>query len=143
VAQSGPQRIFFLILCLSNQMMDVEKIAVIGSGLAGLSVSNFISTSSKFKVTIIESAASIGMDIASVTVQDQNNNPIRLDAPMRGISKGYYPTLYTLYDYLKIEKTKSYNELAWSNWTGNSSIENSNSVFFSFFRLHFRGSMYY
>ena len=58
------------------------EIAIIGSGLAGLSAANLLSR--KHKVTILEKAPSIGMDLASVTVPDSEGNEIRIDCPMRG-----------------------------------------------------------
>jgi predicted NAD/FAD-binding protein len=106
----------------------MKRVAVVGSGLGGLSVSHFLSKSTKYKTTVLESEKKVGMDVASVTVKDHDNNQVRLDAPMRGISKNYYPTLFQLYNYLNIETIKSKNELCWSNW-------HTKQTIFNFFRL--------
>jgi predicted NAD/FAD-binding protein len=95
-----------------------ETCAVVGSGLGGLTVAHLLST--KYNVTIIEKAKLIGMDVASLTVKDNNSNPVRIDAPMRSISPDYYPTLFNMYDYLDIVRHLGGWETAWSVWKGNS-----------------------
>ena len=61
------------------------EIAIIGSGLAGLSAANLLSR--KHHVTILEKAPSIGMDLASVSVSDAKGKEVRIDSPMRGRQK--------------------------------------------------------
>lgn len=58
------------------------EIAVVGSGLAGLSVANLLSR--EHHVTILERASTVGMDLASVSVSDSDGKEVRIDSPMRG-----------------------------------------------------------
>lgn len=70
------------------------KIAVIGSGIAGLAATWFLSR--HHQVTLFERASKIGMDAHSVEV-DCGNGSVHLNAPMRVFFEGYYPTLTELY----------------------------------------------
>ncbi|TPX30901.1 hypothetical protein SmJEL517_g05644 [Synchytrium microbalum] len=86
----------------------VTKIAVIGSGLAGLVTAHLLSEQDEFKVHLYEQAESLGMDAASITVGDS-----RIDVPMRSFFPGYYPRLTRLYDYLNIPYAASENSMSY------------------------------
>jgi uncharacterized protein len=94
--------------------MKEKTCAVIGSGLAGLSAAHILSH--KYKVTMLERESKIGMDVASISILDDEKKEIRIDAPMRTIQKTYYPTLYAMYEYLGIEKTTGGYETSWYDW---------------------------
>ena len=72
--------------CQITDLMSSNKkpleIAVVGSGLAGLSVANLLSR--EHHVTILERASTVGMDLASVSVSDSDGKEVRIDSPMRG-----------------------------------------------------------
>ncbi len=70
------------------------KIAVIGSGIAGLAATWYLSRNNQ--VTIFERAPKIGMDAHSVEVDDGHGR-VHLNAPMRVFFEDYYPTLTQLY----------------------------------------------
>ncbi|KAI8812233.1 hypothetical protein BJ742DRAFT_793421 [Cladochytrium replicatum] len=83
----------------------LPSVAVIGSGLAGLSVSYMLSTitndanENAFDVHIYEKAASVGMDAASIELPAVGS---RMDVPMRSFFPSYYPLMTALYDHLSI-----------------------------------------
>lgn len=72
------------------------RIAVIGSGIAGLSASHLLS--SKHEVTIFEREAKLGMDAHAV----QNKDGTHFDVPLRIFNPMYYPNLTALYDKVKV-----------------------------------------
>jgi hypothetical protein len=93
------------------------RVAVIGSGLAGLSTAHILSTqpSNRFSVTLYEKAASVGMDSGSVDLKcpcptcsgnlesEHKHAPTRrIDVPMRGFYPSWYPSVVSLYDYLGV-----------------------------------------
>lgn len=71
------------------------KIAVIGSGLAGLSACWYASDFAR--VALLEKEASVGIDAHSVDVALQNGDVVRIDTPLRVMKAGYYPGLLRLY----------------------------------------------
>ncbi|KOS14298.1 hypothetical protein Malapachy_4061 [Malassezia pachydermatis] len=69
-----------------------RRIAIIGTGLAGLATAHFLqkaneSSSMTVEVYLFERNGSLGMDSESVTV-DVNGESRRVDVPMRAFSKG-------------------------------------------------------
>lgn len=70
------------------------KIAVIGSGIAGLAATWYLSKA--HEVTLFERAPKIGMDAHSVEV-DCGQGTVHLNAPMRVFFEDYYPSLTQLY----------------------------------------------
>jgi uncharacterized protein len=77
-----------------------RRIAVIGSGIAGLSCASILSSS--HDVTIFESMPTLGMDSHSINVPHRVSTPLpvaRLDVPLRIFVKQYYPELRALFDY--------------------------------------------
>lgn len=79
------------------------RIAVVGSGLAGLATAYFLTHNMRgVDVTLYERHASLGMDAESVTVEHEGQRQ-RIDVPMRAFSVAYYPNLVALYKHLRIE----------------------------------------
>ncbi|EQA35338.1 NAD(P)-binding Rossmann-like domain protein [Leptospira inadai serovar Lyme str. 10] len=70
------------------------KIAIIGSGIAGLSACWYLGK--EHEVTLIERHALVGMD-AHGTDLDWNGKSIRIDVPFRAFKKNYYPCLLDLF----------------------------------------------
>ncbi|KZP00968.1 FAD/NAD(P)-binding domain-containing protein [Calocera viscosa TUFC12733] len=82
------------------------KVAVVGSGLAGLTAAYLLNKhpTGKFEVHIFEQAAEIGMDSASVVVpvpvlrgEKVHVQDMHIDVPMRSFQGGYYARLMALY----------------------------------------------
>lgn len=71
------------------------RIAIIGSGIAGLSAAWALS--SDHAVTLFEAHPTLGMDAHSLDVPDGRGGSARVDVPLRVFHEGYYPTLARLY----------------------------------------------
>ncbi|KAG9104150.1 hypothetical protein FRC06_005042 [Ceratobasidium sp. 370] len=92
----------------------VVKVAVIGSGLAGLSAAYLLARSRsqgsdvEFDIHIFEKSPVLGMDAESLTVRvpspsgQEKDAEIRVDVPMRSIQGGPYPKLIKFYDHLGV-----------------------------------------
>lgn len=100
---------------LSPKVMTEKKVAVIGSGLAGLTCAYLLSISG-VHVSLYEKEGSIGMDSQSLSIACINNvqekKSLRVETPMRSISAGFYTRVLRLYRYLKIPmvpRTFDYN----------------------------------
>jgi len=76
------------------------NIAVVGSGIAGLSAAWLLSK--KHRVTLYEKFEHLGMDAHSLQVTDAEDSP-RIDVPLRVFFDGFYPNLTALYKELDIE----------------------------------------
>ncbi|KAJ2383829.1 hypothetical protein H4S02_005116 [Coemansia sp. RSA 2611] len=74
-----------------------KRIAVVGSGLAGLTTA-YLLQKSGCEVELFEKADSVGMDAGSLSVDG-----VRIDVPFRVFTPDYYPYLYSLYSHLGIE----------------------------------------
>ncbi|KIO25772.1 hypothetical protein M407DRAFT_8238 [Tulasnella calospora MUT 4182] len=83
------------------------KVAIIGSGLAGLSAAYYLSKENQkrlhgaegplFEVHLFEKAATLGMDSASISVPLKDGKLVRVDVPMRSFQEAYYSNLVKLY----------------------------------------------
>lgn len=81
-------------------MKNKPKLAVIGSGIGGLSAAWLLKDS--FNVTVFEQHSKPGMGIYSVDYVS-NGRQTRIDIPLRIFCDGYYPNLLALYHKLGIE----------------------------------------
>ncbi|KAG8960533.1 hypothetical protein FRC00_000101, partial [Tulasnella sp. 408] len=73
------------------------KVAIIGSGLAGLSAAYYLSKENQkrlqggegppFEVHLFEKAATLGMDSASISVPVKDSKVVRVDVPMRSFQE--------------------------------------------------------
>ncbi|KAJ2786089.1 hypothetical protein H4R18_000121 [Coemansia javaensis] len=74
-----------------------RRVAVVGSGLAGLATAHMLQTGG-CEVELFERADSVGMDAGSLTVDG-----VRVDVPFRVMTPDYYPYLHALYGHLGIK----------------------------------------
>ncbi|KAG7450733.1 uncharacterized protein BT62DRAFT_1072763 [Guyanagaster necrorhizus] len=90
-------------------MPRTVKVAIIGSGLAGLTAAYLLTKPSEdedpgFDVHLFEKTSTFGMDSFSISLplpgQDQD---WRVDVPMRSFQGGYYRQLITLYKHLGVK----------------------------------------
>eukprot|EP00048_Salpingoeca_helianthica_P023595 m.25418 g.25418 ORF g.25418 m.25418 type:complete len:751 (-) comp8859_c0_seq1:31-2283(-) len=85
----------------------MPRVAVIGSGIAGLSCA-WLASDGGADVVLYEAAGSLGMDAHSADVKlpskhDGLDTPMRIDVPLRVFSEDYYPNLCALYRHLGLE----------------------------------------
>jgi len=85
---------------LSADQRTKPSLAIIGTGIAGLSAAYLLKD--KYQVTVFESQARAGMGAHSV---DYVSNGItrRIDIPLRIFCHGYYDNLLALYDHIGVE----------------------------------------
>ncbi|EIN13202.1 hypothetical protein PUNSTDRAFT_94195, partial [Punctularia strigosozonata HHB-11173 SS5] len=89
-------------------MPRTVKVAVIGSGLAGLTAAYMLSTEPpqggvKFEVHLFEQSSTLGMDAHSVSIPTGGHgHESRIDVPMRSFQGGYYRRLIALYRHLGV-----------------------------------------
>ncbi|CAA7260012.1 unnamed protein product [Cyclocybe aegerita] len=89
-------------------MPRTVKVAVVGSGLAGLTAAYLLKKPLQeadvdFEVHVFEKASSIGMDSASISVPMSGDQEWRVDVPMRSFQGGYYTQLIALYRSLGVD----------------------------------------
>ena len=77
-------------------MQKGKKVAVVGSGVAGLSTAYLLSR--EHTVTIFEREAAVGMDAHSLDAHGA-----RMDIPLRVFSESYYPNLCSIYKHLGVK----------------------------------------
>jgi len=80
--------------------MSKPTLAVIGSGVAGLSAAWLLKEN--YQVTLFERQDQPGMGAYSVDVGEENN-PVTIDIPLRIITSGYYQELFKLYQTVGVE----------------------------------------
>jgi len=97
------------------------KIAVIGSGISGLSAAHFLSK--KYKVDLFEKNDYFGGHSYTVEVPNNSNEKISIDLGFIVFNKINYPNLLNLFDKLKINYEKS--NMSFSVSVKNSKIEYS------------------
>ncbi|KAF9454942.1 hypothetical protein P691DRAFT_770043 [Macrolepiota fuliginosa MF-IS2] len=90
-------------------MARTVKVAIIGSGLAGLTSAWLLTRPLKtkdveFEVHVFEKTDVLGMDAASVSLTNsQPKKQWRIDVPLRAFQEGYYPQLIAMYKRLDIK----------------------------------------
>ncbi len=72
------------------------KVAVIGSGMAGLSACWHLAEFAQ--VDLFEKENSLGIDAHSIDVELGSGGTARVDVPLRVLKAGYYPSLLKLYE---------------------------------------------
>ncbi|KAJ1311599.1 hypothetical protein OPQ81_010076 [Rhizoctonia solani] len=97
---------------MAEQVKRTIKVAVIGSGLAGLTSAHLLAkfqprpADAEFDIHIFEKSSVLGMDAESLTVRvpgdSESEKEIRVDVPMRSIQGGPYPKLMKFYDHLGV-----------------------------------------
>ncbi|MGJ8670261.1 MAG: NAD(P)-binding protein [Oceanococcus sp.] len=101
-------------------MQSGSKIAVVGSGIAGLAASWYLGT--KCRVSLYEKQMQLGMAAHGLEL-----GGARVDMPLRVLYRGYYPTLSDLYaqaniDTIAADYSASFSDLGgdayfrYSNW---------------------------
>ncbi|KAG8970772.1 hypothetical protein FRC05_011723 [Tulasnella sp. 425] len=92
---------------MKSSITSPVKVAIIGSGLAGLSAVYYLSKEKQkglqrgegplFEVHLFEKAAALGMDSSSISVPVKDGKVVRVDVPMRSFQEAYYFNLVQLY----------------------------------------------
>ncbi|GAA6025064.1 hypothetical protein JCM11491_006058 [Sporobolomyces phaffii] len=83
------------------------RVAVIGSGLAGLTTAHLLSVvPSHVQVHVFEKSEELGMDNSSISIKSDKGS-YRIDVPMRSINTGSHGRVKRLYDYLKVPLVKN------------------------------------
>jgi len=95
--------------------MGKPTLAVIGSGIAGLSAAWLLKD--KYQVTLFERHAAPGMGAYAVDVGDDGNR-VEIDIPLRVITAGYYHELFKLYQTLGVDIERTDHAGAFFTHTG-------------------------
>jgi predicted NAD/FAD-binding protein len=83
---------------------SVKRVAIVGSGIAGLTAAWALSRDHRFEVTLFENERTLGMDAHSFEGEQAQESPRqRFDMPLRVFSESYYPNLTRLYAAAGIE----------------------------------------
>ena len=100
------------------------SLAVIGTGIAGLSAAYLLKD--KYRVTVFESQTRAGMGVHSV---DYVSNGItrRIDIPLRIFCHGYYDNLLALYQHIGVEILTSDHAGVFSDEAGRIILHYGNS----------------
>ncbi len=99
-------------------------LAVIGTGIAGLSAAYLLKD--KYQVTVFESQARAGMGAHSIDY-DSNGITRRIDIPLRIFCHGYYDNLLALYEHIGVEILTSDHAGVFSDEAGQIILHYGNS----------------
>lgn len=90
---------------MSGSMQNEKpKLAVIGTGLAGLSAAWLLRD--RFDVMVYEGQPSAGMGVYTINFSSRGINS-RIDIPLRIFCKGYYQEMMALYEHIGVEVVSS------------------------------------
>ncbi|KXN91919.1 hypothetical protein AN958_11304 [Leucoagaricus sp. SymC.cos] len=107
-------------------MARTVKVAIAGSGLAGLTAAWLLTRPMKnqdveFEVHIFEKHKSLGMDASSMSLMDeQSKEQWRVDVPLRTFQGGYYPQLISMYKKLGVKMREAYFTYSFAFFTPSS-----------------------
>jgi len=93
-----------------------ETLAVIGSGIAGLSAAWLLKQ--KYKVTLIEGHERAGMGVHTIDYESQGIRS-RIDVPLRIFTEGYYQNLLALYKEIGVSIESSDHSGIFADLQGN------------------------
>ena len=85
--------------------MNKEKIAIIGSGISGLSASLFLSK--KFDVHLFEKNKILGGHTRTIKLNNSNNNPLSIDTGFIVFNNKNYPDLVSFFKFLDVDTENS------------------------------------
>ncbi len=100
-------------------MKNKKRIAIIGSGISGLSAAYFLKDD--HKITLYEKNYSLGGHSRTITINDQNGRAIEVDTGFIVLNDRTYPNLNSLFQNLKIELVKT--EMSFSISANDGDIE--------------------
>ena len=86
-------------------MENKKKIAVIGSGISGLSAAYFLKD--QYEITLYEKSSRLGGHSRTITISDQNIGKIEVDTGFIVLNDRTYPNLNNLLQNLNIELVKT------------------------------------
>ncbi|KAH6632980.1 hypothetical protein C7974DRAFT_391883 [Boeremia exigua] len=92
-------------MTLSMEPQQQVKIAVVGSGMAGLATAHLLQQDrrQRYAVKVFESGNTLSLDSASISIPNAaRTSADRVDLPMRAFAGGFYSNLKSMYDYLGI-----------------------------------------
>ena len=112
------------------------RLAVIGTGIAGLSAAYLLKD--KYRVTVFESQARAGMGAHSIDYTS-NGRTRRIDIPLRIFCHGYYDNLLALYRHIGVEILTSDHAGVFSDETGRIILHYGNAISGNFRFSHPRG----
>ncbi|ORX89733.1 FAD/NAD(P)-binding domain-containing protein [Basidiobolus meristosporus CBS 931.73] len=117
-----------------------KRIAVVGSGLAGLTTAHLLSLNEEYEVHIFEKSSEFGADAASITlpIKDENGwTETRVDVPARAFSRDYYPSLTAMYEHLGISFQPADYSLSFSEF--DQKLEKPSQPIFSYRNVKYKG----
>eukprot|EP01134_Creolimax_fragrantissima_P002920 CFRG2920T1 len=101
---------------LEDNKNEKTRVAVIGTGMAGLCAAWLLSTSGEHCITLYDKQSEAGLGAHSRVIND-----VVVDVPLRIVTQSFYPELIALYKHLEIKLyvADSSSTLAWRPETEN------------------------
>ncbi len=106
-----------------------KRIAIIGSGISGLSMAYFLKD--KHHITLYEKNDRLGGHSRTISLQNNNHQKIDVDTGFIVLNDRTYPNLNALFSFLKIQLVKT--EMSFSFSGNNGELEWSSKLIDSFF----------
>jgi len=124
---------------LQYRCTESARIAVVGSGIAGLSVAYLLTQSPlNHRVVVYEASPRLGMDSHGVDLPAEfvepshrhpDGLPTRVDVPLRVFTESYYPHLTGLYNNVGVEYQPENYESSFTDCRGNTIFAYKNLIF--------------